>query len=214
MINFDDYGLNEEANELIIKLAPKIPHCSISILANRVRKEEINALEDVFLGVVNLHVDLVEGPFLLSQHKPNSVENISAEILAQLKRIIDHGLSPRLIDFHQNAHKKINVMRALSNISQNIKQYQLRPLIQSRLMRRDHFIIYKNIGALIAQNILKNSVSFAEGVVMSGLDSFPHDRWPELFEYITNNNYIIPCHPHLYQSEKLFCEYISQNNIN
>jgi len=211
MLNFDDYGMNNEVNSIILSYAPNIENCAISVMANRVSLNGIVKLQDNFQGRINLHVDLVEGPFLNGQ-LPNNVDAAAAEVLAQLNKIVEYGITPAMIDFHQNAHKRIYVMRSLNRISSIMSQYKLRPLIQSRLMRPSSLLVIKNFAAACAQRLFRSSISFADGSVMSGLDKFPRHRWAELHSCLYDENRIIPCHPHLYQNEKLFCEYLSRYN--
>lgn len=210
MLNFDDYGMNDEVNELILLYAPSIENSAISVMANRVTKDGIDKLSENFMGRVNLHIDLVEGPFL-NKKLPISVEAVADEAHAQLNKLLEYGILPAMVDFHQNMHKRIYVMRALVRSASIISNYKLRPLIQSRLMRPSTLLRVKNCAAICVQRALGSSVNFAEGSVMSGLDKFPRYRWRELLPYLASEQHIIPCHPHLYLNEKLFCEYITKN---
>ncbi|NCQ11146.1 MAG: hypothetical protein CO175_08215 [Verrucomicrobia bacterium CG_4_9_14_3_um_filter_43_20] len=211
MLNFDDYGMSDDVNKIILSYAPNVANCAISVMANRVTPNGIVMLQDSFRGRINLHVDLVEGPFL-NKHLPNNVDAAAAETRAQLNKLVAYGIAPAMIDFHQNAHKRMYVMRSLIRCSSVISNYKLRPLIQSRLMRPSSVLQIKNFAAACAQRLLSSTVFFADGSVMSGLDKFPRHRWGELLPYLYSEKKIIPCHPHLYKNEKLFCDYISKYN--
>ena len=206
MLNFDDYGYNDYTNSAILESAPLIAYSSISVMSNLTNQRQINELTSQFKGQINIHIDLVEGPFLTALD--GRVKSLSVEILAQLAQLQEFGVEPSYIDFHQNFHKHPNVLLALMSISPQIESYPIRPLIQSKIMRSGATLSVKNTLATALQGCLKTKINFLQGKVASGLDQCPRESWDEIFDLLSEDNLIVPCHPHIYGREKMFCEYI------
>lgn len=207
MLNFDDYGESETVCNLILSFATKISPCAISVLANRASTADLLRLKQQFGGQINLHVDLVEGPFLC-RTKPLTVSEISREIEAQLSVLTRNEITPKTIDFHQNKHKNIRVLVALVTLAPKLNQYSIRPIMQSLLMRPSIYLAIKNMGALFLQSAVNNWIQFNKGPVLSGLDNFPSHRWEELKFFLSSESHIVPCHPHIYANERKFCEWM------
>jgi len=211
MLNFDDYGYSNTVNSEILKFAPLIEGSAISVMSNLTNQKQINELLARFNGQINIHIDLVEGPFLTELK--GTVESLSLEIVAQLDKLIDLGIDPAFIDFHQNSHKNLKVIMALMMISDRIGAYPVRPLVQSSLMRSGMVINVKNKLARTLQVVVNSKINFLSGEVATGLDQCSERNWGKVIGLLNQDGLIFPCHPHIYKREKMFCEYVLEGKI-
>jgi len=166
IINADDFGINSNVNEAIVKCFQKNIINSTTLMANMDGFDEAVKLAKLhgFIGNIGLHINLTEGKSLTDLSGTgftdengffieNAIKNprifisstlrmkIKNEILSQYKKLLDYGIHPTHLDSHLHIHILPYLVSVFAEVTMETNQ-KLRIVTVTK--RKNIFIIIYN----------------------------------------------------------------------
>lgn len=182
IINADDFGINSNVNEAIVNCFQKNIINSTTLMANMDGFDEAVELAKLhgFETHIGLHVNLIEGKSLTDLSGTgltdsngffimNAIKNyriyysselrlkIKNEILAQYKKLLEHGIEPTHIDSHLHVHILPYLVSVFVAVTKE-KNQTLRIVTVTK--RKNLFIVFYNI--LLNSYLKANKIQFSD----------------------------------------------------
>jgi chitin disaccharide deacetylase len=191
IINADDYGLDNDANEAIISLARIGVVTSTSVMANFVSVESISLLKQTGISS-GLHLNLIEGKPVSDLSQVSSLTDDKGNFLSW------HQL---LIGFILNRIKKNELENEIANQLEKLRE---KGLTISHADSHKHIHQYPVLGPFILQTFRRLGIQKVRNCAPS---NWKHDRMftLSLFSYITSRNL------RMFQTPQRLVSYFSVN---
>lgn len=166
IINADDFGLSEGINQGIIEAHKAGTLTSASIMANMPAFQNAANLskENPQLGV-GVHLNLVRGKAILVRETSTltnssgyfynfhqvlgrlllgkfDLKEIEEEFKAQIKKVINSGLTPTHLDTEKHIHGFPSILKILMNLAREFKIHQIRSFRQGWIIDRNYHSIF------------------------------------------------------------------------